>query len=298
MTVFTKYTHLERIGKGETDGIENGICFVMPKLDGTNASIWFNNGELKTGSRNNELGLGKADNAGFNAYVQENKEKYLPFFNILPNAILYGEWLVPHSVKTYRSDAWRKFYVFDVVLDKGELEYLTPEQYIGVLQTLDIEYVPVICKVENFTGDWADFLPQADFLIDKTIEGAKPEGIVMKNYSFVNKYGRKTFAKLVDTEVMTGAKKANSKVKEAGGLELEIAEKYVTSHMIDKERAKIEGSTANGSIQGRLLQTIFFTLIDEEIWDILKKYKYPTIDFKKLNREVIEIVKAHCKDLF
>ena len=296
--MFHKYYHLERLGNSEVENVHVGTVFIQPKLDGTNSSIWFEKGELQTASRNRHLSLEK-DNAGFCAYVQENKGKFLPLFTLLPNVILYGEFLVKNVIKTYRSDAWRKFYVFDVALIRdSELEYLTPEQYQPVLESLNIDYVPVISKVENFTGDWAQFLSLATFLLDPTIENNKAEGIVIKNYNFVNKYGRKTFAKLINTEVMLNAKKTNSKVHEQGGLELEIAQKYVTSHMIDKERAKIENATGNGSIQGRLLQTIFYTLIQEELWDILKKYKNPTIDFKKLNREVIEIVKSHCKDLF
>ena len=42
-----------------------------------------------------------------------------------PYLRLYGESLVPHSIKDYREDAWRKFYVFDVYdMENGKMPSL------------------------------------------------------------------------------------------------------------------------------------------------------------------------------
>ena len=60
---FFKYQHVERLGTTETNGIEMGMCYIFPKIDGTNSQLWWNNG-LKAGSRNRELYLDN-DNAGF-----------------------------------------------------------------------------------------------------------------------------------------------------------------------------------------------------------------------------------------
>ena len=60
---FLKYQHVERFGTTETQGIENGMCYVFPKIDGTNSQLWWDNG-LKAGSRNRELFIDN-DNAGF-----------------------------------------------------------------------------------------------------------------------------------------------------------------------------------------------------------------------------------------
>ena len=38
---FVKYPHLERFGNDEVQGIEFGECWIFPKLDGANASIWW-----------------------------------------------------------------------------------------------------------------------------------------------------------------------------------------------------------------------------------------------------------------
>ena len=119
--MFVKYMHLERYGNEEVDGIEQGTTYVFPKLDGTNAQVWVDpEGNLKAGSRNRQLQLDN-DNAGFyNAMIKD--DKVLSLFEGFPELRLYGEWLVPHSLKTYRDDAWRKFYIFDVCnVETGEI---------------------------------------------------------------------------------------------------------------------------------------------------------------------------------
>ena len=36
---FREYTHVERYGNDEVQGIEYGELYIFPKLDGTNASV-------------------------------------------------------------------------------------------------------------------------------------------------------------------------------------------------------------------------------------------------------------------
>ena len=57
---FKKYQHLERFGTTEVNGIEDGMCYIFPKIDGTNSSVWFNDG-LQAGSRKRHLTL-ESDN--------------------------------------------------------------------------------------------------------------------------------------------------------------------------------------------------------------------------------------------
>ena len=70
---FKEYQHIERFGTDEVEDIEIGICYIFPKIDGTNSSIWLDNGELKGGSRKRVLSL-ENDNAGFYAYASQKKE--------------------------------------------------------------------------------------------------------------------------------------------------------------------------------------------------------------------------------
>ena len=98
---FKKYQHIERFGNGEVQGIELGKTLIFPKLDGTNASVWMDSeGNVKAGSRNRELSYEK-DNAGFYKFVLEN-ENIKAYLEKHPTHRLYGEFLVPHSLRTYR----------------------------------------------------------------------------------------------------------------------------------------------------------------------------------------------------
>ena len=294
MSGFVKYFHLERYGKDETKGIEQGTIFIQPKLDGTCSSVWMDKDGIKTGSRNRELTLDN-DNQGFCRFIEENKSLYEPLFTLLPNAILFGEFLVPHTIKAYVKDAWKKFYVFDVALQRGEeFSLLTPEQYEPVLNSLGITYVPTVAKLENYEGSYEEFRDKVNYLIDPSIKGASPEGLVIKNYNFINQYGRNCFAKIV-FEQFHEEKKA--KVALESSLEVEIAEEYVTEHLVQKELAKLKSSGVV-KLQPALLQTVFYVLLVEELADIVKKYKLPLIDFKALNRAVIVQVKKYASELF
>ena len=103
---FIKYQHIEKLGHQEVADILEGTVTIYPKLDGTNASVWMDlssTPEIQAGSRNRHLEPGK-DNAGFLAWAREH-EGLKKFLTANPHLRLYGEWLVPHSLKTYREDA-------------------------------------------------------------------------------------------------------------------------------------------------------------------------------------------------
>ena len=117
---FKKYQHVERLGSDEVEGILKGICYVFPKIDGTNSQLWWYN-DLKAGSRNRELSVDN-DNAGFCDWALK-QEKFYNFFNKYKNLRLYGEWLVPHTLRIYKLSAWNNFYVFDIMEDEKYLRY-------------------------------------------------------------------------------------------------------------------------------------------------------------------------------
>jgi hypothetical protein len=76
--------------------------------------------------------------------------------------------------------------------------------------------------------------------------------------------------------------------------EREIADTYITKTLVDKEKAKIDTKP----IQPRLLSTVWHCLLTEEMANIVKKMKNPTIDFKVLNRLVTGRVKELAPELF
>ncbi len=291
---FKKYQHLERFGTTEVQGIEFGECFVFPKIDGTNASLWWD-GELQAGSRRRHLTL-EDDNAGFYEWAKSN-ESISEFLKSNNELTLYGEWLVPHALKTYRETAWRKFYVFDVM--KGE-NYLRYEEYQPLLESAGIDYIPYIAKIKN--GSYEQFVNQLEhntFLVE---DGkGTGEGIVLKNYDFTNRFGRTTWAKIVTSEFKEKHAKVHGghEVKGKKMIEEEIATKYVTVALCEKVLAKIENDGGFNSRQiPRLLNTVYYDVVKEDAWDFVKEYKNPQIDFKTLQHFTFARAKECLPQLF
>lgn len=308
MKPFREYTHIERLGTIETQNIELGECYIFPKIDGTNASVWLSDGVVCAGSRTRQL-TDEKDNAGFFAWVkgQDNITAYL---HENPTHRLFGEWLVPHSLKTYRESAWRKFYVFDVAIDKEEseilhegdsrLKYIHYEEYKPLLEAFGIEYLPPLCKLTNGTHEQLiNQLMKNVFLI----EDGKGfgEGIVIKRYDFRNKYNRPTWAKIVTSEFKEKHSKEMGAPDMKGEKMIEqiIAKEYVTKALVDKEFAKIEVESGwSSKFIPRLLNTVFYCLVKEESWNFIKQHKNPVIDFKRLQHFVFCEVKERKPELF
>ena len=291
---FSKYQHVERLGTTETNGIEMGMCYIFPKIDGTNSQLWFEAGYLHAGSRNRELSLDN-DNAGFMAWATQQLNIY-GFFAKYPNLRLFGEWLVPHTLKTYQKTAWNNFYVFDVM--EGE-NYLPYETYKELLDEFEIEYIPPICKVENPTYErLVNQLEKNSYLIEDG-QGTG-EGIVIKNYNYKNRFGRVVWAKIVKNEFKAKhAKCAVTEIKENKIIEEEIVNKFVTKALIEKELAKIETESGWSSKQiPRLLNTVFYCLVKEESWNFVKEFKNPIVDFKQLSFFTINRIKEVMPHLF
>lgn len=299
--MFKKYQHIERLGTSEVSGILQGTVHIFPKIDGTNASVWWD-GKLCFGSRNRQLEPGR-DNAGF---MQDNMndERLKAFFHTFPDATLYGEWLVPHSLKTYRDDAWRSFYVFDVmghchsVSDKDA--YCTYEMYSATLDHFGIKYIPCLAKIENPTqADLVRWLNHNVFLI-KDGEGIG-EGIVIKNYSYSNRYGRQTWAKIVTNEFKEKHVRAMGPCEQTGAtlVESRIVDEYCTKSFIIKTHAKlIKDQDWTSKRIPEFLGRVWHDFVTEETWHAVKKFKNPTINYKTLQGLVVLRVKQTMPELF
>lgn len=294
---FIKYQHLERFGNTEVEGIEVGTVYVFPKIDGTNGSVWLHEAAIKCGSRNRELTLDN-DNQGFmNAMVQDEAVKRYVFTN--PSHILYGEWLVPHTLKTYSDDAWRRFYVFDV-FDRNKERLLSYDEYSPAAIAAGLNVIPPIAIIKNGSEDhFTQCLAKANYLV-KDGEG-QGEGVVLKNYDYQNKYGRQTWAKIVGNEFKAkhhlemGAPVVGCEI-----VEEKIVAKYVTQALVDKVHAKIVNEMDGWSSKyiARLLHTVYYDLVTEETWNFVKEFKSPKIDFKVLSHYTTARVKELRKELF
>lgn len=298
---FEKYQHVCKIGTDEVENLENGLCYIYPKLDGTNTTCWFEDGEVKVGSRNREL---TADNDNQGAYsVISNDPRIRNFFSKYPNLKLYGEFLVPHTIKTYEDDAWRKFYIFDIIDGEDDIggllvpHYLSYEEYEPLLKEFSLDYISLIAKFENPAYEQLlDCANKNKFLVKEGIG----EGVVIKRYDFVNKYGRRTWGKIVLNEFKQKQKNKREKAEDGEVFEDEIVQAFLTEEFVEKEYSKIvalEGGWRAEYIP-RLLETTFKEFVGDYIKDILKKYKNPKIDFKRLKIYVSNRIKTVKPDLF
>ena len=295
---FQEYLHIENLNNIEVEGILKGYCHLFSKLDGTNGSLWSDNGVIKAGSRKRELSI-LSDNAGFNQWTIHCPQIRDFFAASGDRYRLFGEWLVPHYLRTYLDEAWRKFYIFDVY-DRQKHKYLPHVEYKTILDPFGLNVIPCTKTVLSPTQDYlTDIVNSNDYLIKEGF--GLGEGIVIKNYDFINKYGRFTYAKIVRNE----CRQRQGKIKQKNHLQenqLEeiIIDKHITSMVCNKAYAKIVNETDGWSSKhiGRLLNTVFHDLVVEETWNILKKFKNPTIDFKHLQRLCTQKIKELKSELF
>lgn len=297
MSDFIKYVHLERFGTDEVDGINIGKCHIFPKIDGTNASIWLEDGVFCCGSRNRVLSLDD-DNAGFMAWATGRVELRALLDSIPAGSRVYGEWLVPHSLRTYRDDAWRRFYVFDVLLPDGEFMHF--DDYSRACSAAEVDFIPCMMTSQNPSYEILVGATERNQFLLKDNSGLG-EGIVIKQYNWKSRFGRTTWAKLITNSFK------DAHVKEMGGsvvnaklVEADIADEFITEHTVEKIVSKIR--TEQGMFSARhipqLLGMAFHDLVTEEIWQAIKQHKNPRIDFKTLNHCAIARVKQLKPELF
>ena len=243
---YRRYQSLKKMYCQDTAGIEHGKCYIFSKIDGTNAQTWYDGIDVRCGSRNRELGITKeTDNAGFCKQMKADP-RILAFHQKYPDLRLYGEFLVPHSLKTYREDAWKKFYVFDVIRETNceeeteDFTYLTYDEYQPLLEEFGLDYLAPLYIIDCPTKEQLVHAMNNNIFLLQDGAGVG-EGIVVKNYSFVNKYGRVTWAKWVTSEfkekhyqIMGSPTILNQDIVEKG-----MVEAGVTRTLIAKEYFKI-----------------------------------------------------------
>jgi hypothetical protein len=319
MTGFRKYDHLERCEHPDVADIGFGTVHVFPKIDGTNASVWCEDGVVQCGSRTRVLSA-EQDNAGFHAWVNSDDPVAVllrALAKSLPFLTFYGEWLVPHTLKTYREDAWRQFYIFDVY-DRAAGRYLPFAEYVGVLEAAGQNIIRPLAIIENPSENQLVKLRDATNTYLIADEKGVGEGIVLKNYAWRNKHGRQPWAKMVRNEFKDASRGLFGGVKLTPGekqVEQDIVDAFCTEAFIRKEFAKVVLMVADDvgvvidetdrhigapgqlslthaqfvaefrhKIIPRFLGTFYLELVRESMRDIVKKFKNPIVDFSKLHK--------------
>lgn len=272
---FKKYPKIHRLGKDEVDGILVGQCYIQEKIDGANTSIWVGDGgELRFGSRNNDVT--KADFRGFPKYVH-NHEGIKQLLMENPEYRLYGEWCVKHTI-SYKATSYDKFYLFDI--EFGD-KRLTLDEVYSIANNHNIETPQLFGLIENPSLD------DIKQFVGKSNLGAIGEGVVIKNFDFINNFGDMTYAKVVtekfkeDNAITFGGNNKHSD----SYWETYIMNKYVTLARVEKIIKKLSPEI-NESLDmkhiPRIIGTVYHDMVTEEIWEIQKKAQ--NINFKVLQR--------------
>lgn len=271
-----KFEKIHRLGKDEVDGILEGTVHIEEKIDGANTSIWNSDGTIRFASRNQEI------TGGFNGFVEYIQysiqgKSIQSLLKDYPYLILYGEWLVPHTI-LYEKDNYMRWYMYDVFNTNTD-KYLTRpsvRELIGTYQILSPHefgyfYNPIVNQLRDLVG--------------KSILGNKGEGIVIKRDDFINRWGDRCYAKLVAPEFLEDNAitfNSNSKASEAYN-EMYVINKWMTSSRVSKITNKVQPQIEEKLDMKhipRIINESYHDLISEEAWEIAKLNKQ--IDFKKL----------------
>lgn len=212
--------------------------------------------------------------------------------------IIYGEWETPHTIKDYVPEAWNKFYIFDV-FDTLQHKYLPYEEYCKLLDGYGFCIIPQcgICDLNNINAQkeldsWLDELVNNNTYLMK--EGSIGEGIVLKNYDFVNKYGRMTYAKMVRQAFKVKSRSPNKGLGDKT-IEQFIVEKIVTQEYVEHERLKFidENGKLCAEQLGKFLGIFYAEFIRENIFEIMRIAGKSPVRFDKLKKEVYDGVKLY-----
>lgn len=271
--MFVAYPKIHRLGVEENEGILDKEVFVQEKVDGANTSIWFEDGELKMGSRTREL------TDGFNGFCEyvRNHEGIRKFFERYPNNRMYGEWLVRHTI-AYNETAYRQFYLFDVQTPSGE--YWTTREVELVAYEYGIRY-PVIFVSGKLTEE------EIREHVGKTALGEKGEGVVIKRAGFVNKFGEHAYAKIVtqefkeDNALVFGGNNKHSETY----WEMFVVNKYCTLPRVQKVMNKLQPiieERLDYKHTPRIAGTCYHDMITEEAWEIANKV--PMLNYRELKK--------------
>lgn len=287
----TKYQHVERLGHEEVEGLLNGTpedpLVIQNKIDGANMTVaWDPEEGLLIASRNQMVSVGdnvlKQDKIFLEAreYILANPG-FLALLTHPHHAgwVLRGEWLVKHSI-AYALNAYKQFYVFDVQVNGM---YLPPGSYIETLQGHNIPYIR--------SEDQYDHTPTLEALVALSkgpdqFGAEQKEGIVLKRYGFLNKWGRTQWGKIVSAD-FAEKKKMVFGAANSDPIELRLVSKFVTQELVVKtihKAADRRGESPRVQHMPEILNRVWHDVFAEELWDFVRREHVGVFNFKDAQR--------------
>ena len=175
-----KYMDIERLKDKYTDGFQVGDHIVVQeKIDGANFSIRYDkeNNQITAFSRKQELHFGNNLRGAWEWSQRLDKELVKEVLG--SNLVLFGEWLVPHSIK-YPADRYQQAYFYDV-WDTEKEQYLPQNEVKEIVAKLGLNYIPVF-----YEGEFQSWEHIRGFVGRTDFGGEIGEGVVVKNMTKLN----------------------------------------------------------------------------------------------------------------
>lgn len=183
------------------------VITIQEKIDGSNTSIYNDNGKLRLFSRTQEITDEKENFQDFIKFVKEHENDILK--NLPDQYVMFGEWLgqakIPYNKKA-KSGLIPQYYVFDIAYkienmnDENEIKryYLEPKIARNLTDIMLLKFVPTIEEeiiLNNFEELIEKYVENQKSLIDsesiregivvKTTDGVKRVKIVAMQFSEV-----------------------------------------------------------------------------------------------------------------
>jgi len=298
--MFITYPKIYNLGDEETEGIlsGNGKLYIQEKLDGSNVQITRWDDKIYLGSHHQNIDKDKPEKI-FNEFVKwVNQKESEGVFSEIPNGvILYGEMLLNQGKIKYKET--HPFVLFDVAIIMEEMEGVKFPVFIedasanSFIQKLNL---PVVSNIAVIDGKWNLTVEQLNqYLTRKSMFGADEiEGIVLKDYTRKNKYGRPLFAKLVNSKFRERKNEGKFRIDDITKLVDKTTEQFLTSARLDKAIARlIEEGKYTRSLKDipQLLTIIPKDILEEngnEIKEVMWKHMWKKIS-NNICRKVAEI---------
>lgn len=292
-----KYEKVERWDHEEIEGINKGVVHIQEKIDGANGQVFYEEDCIYVGSRTRILAKYniKKNNAeiidefrGFPKYVFQN-ENIKKFFIKYPTYRLYGEWLVKHIV-IYEPNYLSRFWIFDIFDDESN-RFLTYEEWEPIVKSLNLDFIPVIKILTNPTMKELLDMVKIDSKMPNSGFGAQRiEGLVYKNFDFVNKFGKSPYMKAVTKEFLE-IHHAIMGSNRFDPPEVYIADKYIAIPRMRKIFEKMKETKTKIEMKDipEFMERVYHDLLQEDSWSMFgrdKKLKNLKIDFRQLRKVV------------
>jgi len=273
-----KYQHVSRLSNDETEGLLAGDVIVQTKIDGANLTVAYDPSVGHViASRNNIVSMAGDNKEGFRGAIQYCLE-HPGLMELSKEYILRGEWLVRHSMN-YPKEYMQHFYVFDVQRYDKDHSYVHPDEYIPLLEKHDIKYVPILARL-TFPIDQEELAKLAEGPDEFGAE--QKEGIVVKRYNWINKYGRVQWGKIVH-ETFQVKNKLAFKPKKTDDAAIKFASETVSKELVLKVIAKIKSEDEFNDItikkMPHIMGLVWHDVFTEELWDFVKKNKVKDFSF-------------------